>query len=61
MITKESNDLILRFQLAQNNHSCPECGARMDEIDRASENGVSFIWYQCTRKDCNGQGLSKSQ
>ena len=34
--------------------SCPECGAPMTEADRLSENGVLYIWYQCSRSSCDG-------
>ena len=32
-----------------NNQLCPECGARMTEVDRSTENGVLSIWYECSR------------
>jgi hypothetical protein len=38
---------------------CPECGASMVEYDRRMEDGAVFIWYECSREDCNGQWLAK--
>ncbi len=40
-------------------HNCPECGAKMTEVDRASENGFIFIWYECSQAGCGGQWLEK--
>ena len=40
-------------------HSCPECGARMEETERASEDGFIFVWYECSRTCCGGQWLEK--
>ena len=38
---------------------CPECGAAMVEAERLSENGVIYIWYECSKNDCNGSWLKK--
>lgn len=38
---------------------CPDCKTVMAEVDRLAENGVSFIWYECTRDGCDGQWLDK--
>jgi predicted RNA-binding Zn-ribbon protein involved in translation (DUF1610 family) len=40
-------------------HNCPECGAKMTEAERVSENGFLFIWYECSRAGCGGQWLEK--
>jgi len=40
-------------------HICPECGAKMDEAERVSENGFIFVWYNCSRPGCSGQWLEK--
>ena len=37
---------------------CPECGAIMIEEDRLRENGLLFIWYTCSKDDCEGKWLS---
>jgi predicted RNA-binding Zn-ribbon protein involved in translation (DUF1610 family) len=38
---------------------CPECGKKMEEIDRCRENRALFIWYECSQNDCSGQWLRK--
>jgi hypothetical protein len=39
--------------------TCPECGAPMTEVERVRENGFFFIWYECSRQNCNGQWLER--
>lgn len=48
-----------RFRPALNKQFCPECGARMKEVDRRRENGALFLWYSCSRNNCDGQWLQK--
>jgi hypothetical protein len=38
---------------------CPECGAMMTEADRLTEGRALFVWYTCSRVDCDGQWLRK--
>jgi len=38
---------------------CPECGAIMTEADRLVEDRALFVWYTCSRADCDGQWLKK--
>jgi predicted RNA-binding Zn-ribbon protein involved in translation (DUF1610 family) len=38
---------------------CPECGAIMTEADRLIEGRALFVWYTCSRVDCDGQWLRK--
>ena len=40
-------------------HLCPECGCPMTEVERANENGYTFVWYECGQSNCNGQWLEK--
>lgn len=40
--------------------NCPECREKMKEVERCKENGVFFIWYACTRPDCAGKWLDRS-
>ena len=40
---------------------CPECGAGMVEVDRCKENSALFIWYECSKKECDGQWLNKTR
>lgn len=45
---------------AVNEKCCPECGAMMAEVDQCNENGRLFVWYQCSKNNCDGQWLQKS-
>jgi predicted RNA-binding Zn-ribbon protein involved in translation (DUF1610 family) len=47
------------FQETAGEKRCPECGDNMKEIDRCSENVFLFVWYECSRNDCDGQWLQK--
>lgn len=38
---------------------CPECGAPMSEVDRVNEKGGIYIWYECSKSNCNGSWLEK--
>lgn len=38
---------------------CPDCGAMMSEVERATENGTVYTWYECPRIDCDGQWLQR--
>ena len=59
MAMENSDRLIAKFQQAQNQKVCPKCGARMVEVDRRSEGGALFVWYECSRNNCDGQWLQK--
>ncbi len=48
-----------RFRQTSSEKRCPECGDKMRETDRCNENGTLFIWYECSRNDCDGQWLEK--
>lgn len=45
--------------LAPSGRQCPECGSKMNEVERCVENCVLFVWYECSRDDCDGQWLQK--
>lgn len=59
MISKSLNGFPTKFREALNSQFCPECGARMTEVDRCRENEALFVWYDCSRKDCDGHWLQK--
>jgi len=59
MATEESNRLLAKFQPARNEKFCPECGARMVEVERRSKDGALFVWYECSRDNCDEQWLQK--
>ena len=50
---------IRRFRQTPGQRRCPECGGRMVEADRCNENGVMFVWHECSGDSCNGQWLQK--
>lgn len=59
MNTESLNQVPTRFRQVLNKQFCPECGTHMKEVDRCRENGALFVWYQCSRNDCDGQWLQK--
>jgi len=59
MPTENLNVFPARFRRMLDNRSCYECGAKMTEIERRKENGALFVWYQCSRRGCDGQWLQK--
>ena len=38
---------------------CRKCGAAMVEADRITENGCTYIWYECRSFGCGEQWLTK--
>ena len=59
MATESSDRLIAKSQQSQEQKFCPDCGAQMTEVDRRSEVGALFIWYECSKNNCDGQWLQK--
>ena len=55
----DTTELMSRIARAKYQQLCPECGARMNEIDRVRENGTIFVWYKCSKDLCAGQWLEK--
>ncbi|MHC4112604.1 MAG: hypothetical protein ACYSUY_16145 [Planctomycetota bacterium] len=60
MTTRSSNVTPTKFRQALNSQCCPECSARMKEVERRRENGALFVWYDCSRQDCDGHWLQKT-
>jgi len=60
MVAGRTRVLAMEYSELVNRHLCPECGGAMAEVERVSENGFSFVWYECTRTDCDGQWLQKT-
>jgi hypothetical protein len=48
-----------RFHNAGELSLCPECGALMNEVDRAVEGQYVYVWLECSRDDCDGSWLQK--
>ena len=53
------NSVLAKSQQPQKQKFCSECGAQMVEVDRRSEGGTLFVWYECSRDNCDGQWLQK--
>jgi hypothetical protein len=51
---------MMEHEQAQTRQQCPQCGALMVEADRLREEGGVYVWYVCSKQDCNGQWLSKN-
>ena len=55
----ETNKTLPWFVRAEQEQLCPECGARMAEMDRLNEGNAAYVWYKCAKDNCNGQWLAK--
>lgn len=55
----ETTRLSARLHRAASEQLCPECSSPMIEVDRLNESEGMFIWYQCSKDNCNGQWLQK--
>lgn len=53
------SQLLARIIRAEEQQICPECGARMAEMNRLHEDIAVFVWYKCRKADCDGQWLAK--
>jgi hypothetical protein len=60
MTTRSPNVLSTKLRQRLNSQLCPECGSRMTIAERHGENGALFVWYDCSRQDCDGQWLQKT-
>jgi hypothetical protein len=54
-----NNKLLPWFIRAEQERLCPECGAKMMEMDRLNEGSAVFVWYKCIKDNCRGQWLAK--
>jgi hypothetical protein len=55
----ETDQMIDKFQRAEELGLCPECGAVMNEQDRLTEGPYTYIWLECSKSDCGGQWMQK--
>jgi predicted RNA-binding Zn-ribbon protein involved in translation (DUF1610 family) len=60
METSSTVNLLLRLTRAKEEQLCPECGARMTQLDRTNENGMIYVWFRCSKDGCTGQWLQKT-
>lgn len=51
--------LTIRYHQAVHEKRCPECGLKMAKVDQSRESNALFIWYQCSKNNCEGQWLQK--
>ena len=58
MVLDDNGDMNNSFQRA-GQISCPVCGNMMTKVDERKENGDLFVWYECSRNDCDGQWLQR--
>jgi hypothetical protein len=57
--TTERESISSKFYLADELHICPECGAVMNELDRLMDGPYTFVWFKCSKSNCDGQWLQK--
>ena len=55
----ETNKMLPWVIRVEQEQLCPECGARMTEMDRLYEGNAVFVWYKCGKHSCSGQWLAK--
>jgi rubredoxin len=48
-----------KFKACAHDRVCPECGFRMKKVDSAREAKFTFVWFECSRSQCDGQWLEK--
>ncbi len=48
-----------KFLKAEGSGRCPECGAVMNEVERCTESGCTYIWFECSRTACDGNWLQR--
>ncbi len=53
-LMRNSNSLIGKSHQLINEPFCPECGGLMAQIDHRNENGALYVWYECSRNNCDG-------
>jgi len=59
MVGENQNGVVAKSQQSQEQKFCPDCGAQMTEVDRRNEDGALFIWYECSKNNCDRQWLQK--
>ena len=55
----KTSRMLGRITRVVNHQICPECGAKMTEMDRVCEGNYFFVWYKCGKTGCCGQWLAK--
>ena len=57
METLQTNRLKLGLHQEVYHKLCPECGEQMVEVDRVVENNLTYVWFECSNDNCDGQWL----
>jgi hypothetical protein len=57
METLKTNQPKLGLHQEVYNKPCPECGKQMVEVGRAVENNLTYVWFECSNDNCDGQLL----
>jgi hypothetical protein len=55
----EVETIVNRYQLAEVEGLCPNCGSMMKKSDTLREGDNIFTWLECTKEGCDGQWLQK--
>jgi len=45
------------LRLSENVQLCFDCGSEMKETHRSKENGILFVWNECSGSNCDEQFL----
>ncbi len=61
MLTVNSRTVIPQRMPMVETYRCPDCGTMMSEVERVIENNIVYVWYECTRTDCDGQWLQRNR
>ncbi len=48
-----------KYKRTEERGLCPVCGAAMTQVDKLEEGEHIFIWFECSKRDCDGRWLQK--
>jgi len=57
MKRRTSGNLKTGLRLSENVQLCLDCGSKMKETHRSKENGILFVWNECSGSNCDEQLL----
>jgi len=57
MKTSSTGISLIKLHCAPEIQLCPECGVRMSELNRLIEGGLTYVWFGCSREECDGQWM----
>jgi hypothetical protein len=44
-----------KYKRTEESEVCPVCGAAMMQTDKLEVGEYIFVWFECSREDCDGQ------